>query len=244
VTPTAAEPRAATTDRLGLTLKPGLSFEDWQATLKHVAVIHESSAWWLGDCLAFGEHRYMTRYRFAVNELGLGYSRARDLVYVSTHVPRARRREAASWSHHRLVAKLPPDDQERWLEAAIAGRWSTAEMKAAIDRSRPQATALASARSPSDASCTDMEEVSIVITAPTEQLQRWRNMAEARSMTLGELAGEALELLDRSTRARRARDLRAGGTKWADVADEVGYRSAGEASNQVNGRGDMHRVDV
>ena len=42
----------------------------------------------------------------------------RDYTYVSRRVHMSRRTDKLSWTHHRLVAKLPPDKQRHWLELA------------------------------------------------------------------------------------------------------------------------------
>jgi hypothetical protein len=56
-------------------------------------------------------------------------------------------------------------------------------------------------------------------------------IAAARDVTLDQLCVQALDLYDRTDRARRAADLRSQGKTWKQVAAEAGYPSPGEAAN-------------
>lgn len=53
-------------------------------------------------------------------------------VAVALAIPHHRRRPALSWSHHQAVVALDSDDQDRWLAAAEANRWSVAALTGAI----------------------------------------------------------------------------------------------------------------
>ncbi len=53
-------------------------------------------------------------------------------VAVAMAIPHQRRRPGLSWSHHRAVAGLDPDEQDRRLEEAETARWTVAALERAI----------------------------------------------------------------------------------------------------------------
>lgn len=122
--------RATTT---ALVLDENLGHGAWRQVLSRILKLSDSSAWWIGDALAYGEWRYGEKYREVLDALELNYDRARDYAYVAGNVPPAVRRADLSWRHHRAVAKLVPSEQETWLKQAIAEGWSYRELLEAID---------------------------------------------------------------------------------------------------------------
>jgi hypothetical protein len=239
---------AAGHDRLGLKVESRITYGEWVQLLRKVYLVFDSSAWWLGDCLAFGEHAYHEKYSVAVRDLGLSHSRVKELTYVSANVPRDRRRAEVSWSHHRLVAPLSSDDQVRWLQAAAAGSWSKRELHEAITRDHVQQRQPRRRAAPASADVEPhqlhdeepeqevvvdevLEEVVVRLVAPAASVERWRVVAAARGVTLDALAAQALDLYDRTSRGRRAADLRSNGHTWAEVAEATGYSSPGNAYN-------------
>lgn len=126
--------RATTT---ALVLDEDLGHGAWRQILGRILRLSDSSAWWIGDALAYGEWRYGEKYREVLDALELNYDRARDYAYVSGNVPPAVRRADLSWSHHRAVAKLVPSDQEAWLARAADEGWSKRELVDALDPGLP-----------------------------------------------------------------------------------------------------------
>lgn len=113
------------TTRVSLKIAEGLEYDEWRQIGQRLLTVAEASRWWIGDWLVHGEWgRYGEAYRAAVEELELAYDAVRDYAYVAGHVPESVRREDLSWRHHRLVAKLKPADQERWLARAAEHGWS------------------------------------------------------------------------------------------------------------------------
>jgi hypothetical protein len=106
-----------------------LDFEDWQQTGVRIARMADSSAWYLGDWLAYGESQFEGRYRRAVEAVGLSYQTLRNLAWVARRFPLARRRAALTLYHHMEVARLPEAEQERWLDRAVQERWSVRRLR-------------------------------------------------------------------------------------------------------------------
>ena len=57
-------------------------------------------------------------YEAAVRATGLDRSTLHTYAHVARRVDPTIRRETLSWEHHKVVAKLPPEEQQRWLDAA------------------------------------------------------------------------------------------------------------------------------
>lgn len=123
--------RATTT---ALVLDEGLDQGAWRTILGRILRLSDSSAWWIGDALAYGEWRYGEKYRDVLEALELNYDRARDYAYVAGNVPPAVRLAELSFYHHRAVAKLVPSEQETWLARARDEGWSVKQLREQLAR--------------------------------------------------------------------------------------------------------------
>lgn len=110
----------------------GLTYEKWEALCVMLGHHRSRTSWWIGDLLNFGEGVYGERYSQAMEHFGLDYSTLVQTAYVCRNVARRRRRATLSFGHHRVVAPLDPDDQEKYLKLALEGRWTRQELSDAV----------------------------------------------------------------------------------------------------------------
>ncbi|APU21494.1 LmbU family transcriptional regulator [Actinoalloteichus sp. GBA129-24] len=115
--------------RNALVLADTLSIDEWKQVGQRIAAVSESSVWWLGDWLLFGQARYPDRYHRAINETRLDYQTLRNYAWVAGKFPPARRYLGLSFQHHAEVAALPPEEQERWLSRAQRHSWSRNQLR-------------------------------------------------------------------------------------------------------------------
>lgn len=118
-----------TVTETSLQLRDGLTFDEWEATGSKLGQFQRAAAWWIGDWLNYGERCYGETYAQGIEVTGLEYSTLQSFVWVSSRVEMLRRRNNLSWSHHREVAALEPDEQDEWLTRAETGDWSKAELR-------------------------------------------------------------------------------------------------------------------
>lgn len=130
---------AVRTARTQLQLPSNLSFAEWQRVGKQLFLISDSSAWWLGDWLVFGEQNFPDRYRRAIAQTGLSYGTLRNYASVAHRFPVHRRHSKLSFHHHLEVASLPEAERWRWLEKAAEGGWSKSRLRAELRSSRDRA---------------------------------------------------------------------------------------------------------
>jgi hypothetical protein len=128
--------RVALTRRTGLYLPANLSMEAWQRIGRQLFVISDSSAWWWGDWLVFGEKRYADRYQRAIKETSLDYQTLRNYAWVARRFPVVRRREALSFQHHAVVAALPEAEQDELLSQAEKHGWTRNELRRRLRQQR------------------------------------------------------------------------------------------------------------
>jgi len=128
--------RVALTRRTGLALPPELSLEAWQRIGHQIFVITDSSAWWWGDWLVFGEERYPNRYRRAIVETSLDYQTLRNYAWVARRFKMSRRRSKLSFQHHVVVAALSDEEQDALLVQAEVNGWSRNELRRRVRASR------------------------------------------------------------------------------------------------------------
>lgn len=101
--------------KTSLTLREGLSLEEWAGVLMTLKQMSKSIQWWVGDALAYGEDRF--------GESAFAYLDQTDKTlanwaYTCRALPNSRRRESLSYSVHAEVAPLNPELQETILEEA------------------------------------------------------------------------------------------------------------------------------
>jgi hypothetical protein len=120
-----------------------------------------------------------------LERLGREYGEVRDLAYVAGNVPPAIRDPELSFSHHRVVAKLLPKDQEIWLKRARTRGWSVHELREQL-RDVPQ---LSGGREPP---ASVLEQLRF--TAPTERVERWRAAADRADLTFEDWMAAVLDV--------------------------------------------------
>ena len=98
-----------------------ITFEEWEDIGFRIMSVTKSCMWWLGDWWAFGEHRYGERAAQAL-ESDYSFQTFMDAGWVSNKIETSRRREALSWSHHREVAALKPNEKDALLDYAEANK--------------------------------------------------------------------------------------------------------------------------
>jgi hypothetical protein len=118
--------------RTGARFDPLLPFEDWRDLGAKMATYSNATSWWLGDWLAFGQMKYGRRYKEAIAATGLDYQTLRNYAVVARRFELSRRRDSLSFQHHAEVCALQNDEQEHWLDRAVAERWSRSEVRRQI----------------------------------------------------------------------------------------------------------------
>lgn len=113
-----------------------MSITAWRNLGRQIFVVADSSAWWLGDWLIYGQQQYPDRYKRAIQETSLDYQTLRNYAWVARQFDWSRRREGLSFQHHAEVASLPQDAQDIWLDKAECGGWSRNELRRQIKGSQ------------------------------------------------------------------------------------------------------------
>jgi hypothetical protein len=120
-----------------LQIANNLPFEEWQQLGVTLQGMGKSLAWWIGDWLNYGERTYGEKYAQAVEETGIDKGRLANYVWVASRVETSLRNENLSWSHHRMVADLEPNEQREWLQRAQDEGLGASELRAAIKGPAP-----------------------------------------------------------------------------------------------------------
>jgi hypothetical protein len=126
---------AAVPSRTKLSIADGIGFNEWKEIGDKLFRMVDSSQWWIGDWLNYGE-RYRRDYTEAMAAIDLKFGALRGYAYVASKVESATRVAQLSWTHHRVVAPLPADQQREWLDEAQAQGWSKRDLEQAIAESR------------------------------------------------------------------------------------------------------------
>lgn len=123
-----------------------LSREEWEKAGLKLGGVSRSTSWWVGDWVRFGQHHYRgDNYGFASRVTGYDEKTLRNFAYVAGRYDQRRRRDTLTWSHHAELARLTPDDQDRWLNEAEALKLTVTALRGRV-RHEEQAAAAANAR--------------------------------------------------------------------------------------------------
>jgi hypothetical protein len=129
------DPNARTTPT-ELRIPLGMTYGAWKRVGTHIALVADSSSWWLGDWIVYGQGQYGKRYLEAIEATQLDYQTLRNYAWVARKFEPPRRRPSLSFQHHLEVAGLPEDDQETWLDRAHIFRWSKSQLRQQLKRAR------------------------------------------------------------------------------------------------------------
>ncbi|MFL1899476.1 LmbU family transcriptional regulator [Streptomyces tauricus] len=117
----------------GMVFPRNLPERSWERIGTSLRELTNSSAWWLGDWLVFGESTYgLRRYREAIERTGLDYQTLRNYAWVARRFEQHRRRDGLSFAHHAEVTRLSPPEQDHWLDRAEQRKWSRNELRRAV----------------------------------------------------------------------------------------------------------------
>lgn len=119
-----------------LDLPPDATYEQREALANYLGQIKRRSSWWIGDLLVESENRDGELYAQVAHATGLSEQTLLNLVYVSKHVPRERRREKLPHSVHAEVASLSAKEQKHWLDKAEKHAWTRSELRDAMKAKR------------------------------------------------------------------------------------------------------------
>ncbi|WP_198550503.1 LmbU family transcriptional regulator [Streptomyces silvensis] len=173
--------------RTSLDLPVDLPLERWRSLGEHIAVIAESSSWWLGDWLIYGQAHYPDRYKIALADTSLSYQTLRNYAWVAGRFGVARRRDRLSFQHHAEVAGLEERVQDHWLEQAERHGWSRNEMRRHVKnshslRARERRPVADAAARPSSGG----KPAAIRFKITTERHIRWQKAAANQGQALAE----------------------------------------------------------
>ncbi|TMR28024.1 hypothetical protein ETD85_37300 [Nonomuraea zeae] len=175
---------------MGLVLPERFSFDDWRQLGRQIHLITDSSVWWLGDWLVFGEECFPGRYKKAIEETSLEYQTLRNYAWVARRISMGRRRDKLSFQHHAEVAALDPAEQDLWLDLAEQHGWSRNRLRGEL-------------RSARGGRRDEAPVSSIVLKIPVEKEEVWKSAAMSANQSIDDWITMALDSAALRTLARK-----------------------------------------
>lgn len=124
-------PRGSVT-ATSLTLPEDLTGEEFEIIGFQLSKVRDAMQWAIGDWLVHGENYFSDKFSQYAEALGISEVSKLQYIRIALRIAPERRRRELSWSHHRAVAPLEPEDQVRLLQMAIDRGWSKGELEDAI----------------------------------------------------------------------------------------------------------------
>ena len=122
----------------GLALPPDLTFDEWRGALETADMLVAAGPWFLVDLMAYGAARFGEAHSQALptaeeDPTGERQARIKQAAWMATKYPTASTRvPSLSYTHHRAVAELEPDERRGLLEYAAREHLSTRELIALV----------------------------------------------------------------------------------------------------------------
>jgi hypothetical protein len=112
--------------------EPELDWERFASVCAYLGSLRDATAWWIADALILGDARFGFEASQADALLRRSPETLRRWQWVAERVPKTRRREGLTFTHHEVVAALEPGQQEKWLRKAEEAGLSSAQLRSAI----------------------------------------------------------------------------------------------------------------
>lgn len=119
-------------DGLALRCQRKLTIDEFQYLLDMLYSTYERSQFYLGDLLNYAEDMLGEMYAQLLDSTKYKLKTLQNFKYVASNIRPKGRWEELSFSHHAEVAKLPPHEQDSWLQQAYEQKMSVSELRKAI----------------------------------------------------------------------------------------------------------------
>ncbi len=113
-----------------------LDHPGWVEAGRKLGAFGRGGQWWVGDWLVYGTFRWGQKYAEAARITGYDAGSLRNMAWMASQFPPARRRVALTWCHHAAVAALSATEQEQWLDLVSAQRLTVADLRLALRAAR------------------------------------------------------------------------------------------------------------
>ncbi len=114
--------------QLGFTLPAEVTYEQYEAIGRGFGAVTEAMQWAVGDYIVQGEAVFGAESHQAIEALEISPASRSQYARVAERIPAERRVEGLTWSHHREVVALDPEQQDLWLGRAKDAGWSRQEL--------------------------------------------------------------------------------------------------------------------
>lgn len=130
------------TSSLGVKFSENVSIEEWEIFGGQIGKLVNSSQFIIGDWLNFGREKwdrgeFKKRVEIAEVNTGLDPDTLRVYSCLARRVPFENRNPNCSFQHHRIVAKLEPQEQSKWLNIAEKKAMTGKRLRASIVAGKP-----------------------------------------------------------------------------------------------------------
>ncbi len=106
-----------------------VGYHEWIEMGRYLGALGRGSRWWVADWLLYARGKWGEMYSEAVKITGYDYGSLRNMASVAQKFDLSRRRDKLSYDHHAVVVGLAPDEQDHWLDEAVALKWSREDLR-------------------------------------------------------------------------------------------------------------------
>jgi hypothetical protein len=117
----------------GLSIDQVIDQHDWAKLFDVIQSIKRAYQWIIGDWMAYGfDHGWIKSYDDMAVFTGLMPRTVQDYTTICRNIPPAMRIAKLSFAHFQIIAHLPEDLRQGWIDYAVQAKLSTRQLAAEI----------------------------------------------------------------------------------------------------------------
>ena len=117
------------TMRCGLKPVRRLKWKEWSSDFQASTEDFTKNQWGIADKYITGEDTFGEEAPQAIDPLMISQVKLMRYVWVARKFSHSRRRKELSFSHHEVVAALPPDKQDEWLDKCVKEKLTVQDLE-------------------------------------------------------------------------------------------------------------------
>lgn len=123
--------------RLGVRFEGDVPEQSIEDLLRDAGSFARGCLFIIGDAINYAQGKWGEKYDHWITLTGLEYQTLRNAAWAARKIDLSLRRDNLTFEHHKLIARLAPNEQERWLDLTEQNGMSVRRLRKSLFFGRP-----------------------------------------------------------------------------------------------------------